>query len=246
MFTGDHQTYRTSEFAKLAGITVRALRHYDHVGLLRPRRTQAGHRIYTSRDLNALEEIVALKALGVPLSTIASVRGGATALAAALRAQRERLQEQRRRLDKTMSALTGLEEELQAGTEATPALFRRIIEALAMQNDSEEWEAAYATLLHRWQARRPALAQEMMAELGQEWESLATDVQHALTRGDDRRGPSAQQLAARWLRLLRRLYGDDVSASTFRVAGRNVENWSPSFGVWPGWKFLSEALSICA
>jgi hypothetical protein len=27
------------------------------------------------------------------------------------------------------------------------------------------------------------------------------------------------------------------------TAGRHVEKWSPSFGDWPGWRFLSSALS---
>jgi hypothetical protein len=81
-----------------------------------------------------------------------------------------------------------------------------------------------------------------MAEFGREWGTLTADVQDAL--GDDPRGPTGQQLAARWLRLLMRLYGDDVSVSTWLIAGENVEKWSPSFGTWPGWSFLTEALAV--
>ena len=44
------RTYRTAAFAALAGVTPRALRHYDRLGLLKPRRTTAGYRIYTERD----------------------------------------------------------------------------------------------------------------------------------------------------------------------------------------------------
>ena len=57
------RTYRTAAFAALAGVTPRALRHYDRLGLLKPRRTTAGYRIYTERDLETLEEIVALNSL---------------------------------------------------------------------------------------------------------------------------------------------------------------------------------------
>jgi hypothetical protein len=38
--------------------------------------------------------------------------------------------------------------------------------------------------------------------------------------------------------------GDDVSVSTWLIAGENVEKWSPSFGTWPGWSFLTEALAV--
>jgi hypothetical protein len=35
------KTYQAREFAKLAGVTVRALHHYDRIGLLKPKRTSA-------------------------------------------------------------------------------------------------------------------------------------------------------------------------------------------------------------
>ena len=66
----DSRTYRTREFAELAGVTVRALHHYDRLGLLKPRRTPAGYRAYAARDLEALEQIVALKFIGIPLKDI--------------------------------------------------------------------------------------------------------------------------------------------------------------------------------
>src|SRR5215217_1082869 len=65
--TGRDQQYGTQEFAKLAGVTVRALHHYDRLGLLRPRRTRKGYRIYCDRDLERLEQVVALKFVGLPL-----------------------------------------------------------------------------------------------------------------------------------------------------------------------------------
>jgi len=57
--------YRVQEFARLAGVTVRALHHYDRLGLLRARRTASGYRVYGDRDLERLEQIVALQFLGV-------------------------------------------------------------------------------------------------------------------------------------------------------------------------------------
>jgi MerR family transcriptional regulator, thiopeptide resistance regulator len=62
--------YRIREFAQLAGVTIKALRHYDRLGLLRARRTEAGYRAYEHRDLERLEQIVALKFIGLPLGDI--------------------------------------------------------------------------------------------------------------------------------------------------------------------------------
>ena len=52
------RSYRIHEFAELAGVTVKALHHYDRLGLLKPRRTDSGYRLYDERDLERLEQIV--------------------------------------------------------------------------------------------------------------------------------------------------------------------------------------------
>ena len=53
------------------GLTVRALHHYDHVGLLRPSaRSGAGHRLHTATDLTRLYRITLLRRLGFPLAEI--------------------------------------------------------------------------------------------------------------------------------------------------------------------------------
>src|SRR4029079_6078924 len=87
-------TYRVRAFADLAGVTVRALHHYDRLALLRPRRTRSGYRLYTLPDLQRLEQIVALKFLGLPLKQIKTVLDrDARSLPAVLQAQRRALEE---------------------------------------------------------------------------------------------------------------------------------------------------------
>jgi DNA-binding transcriptional MerR regulator len=66
--------YRAREFAELAGVTVRTLHHYDRLGLLKPRKRSAGgYRLYQMQDLARVEQIVALKFLGLPLAQIRRV-----------------------------------------------------------------------------------------------------------------------------------------------------------------------------
>src|SRR5687767_3707871 len=65
------QTYSVGEFARLAGVTVRALHFYDEVGLLKPiRQRQNRRRQYRQLDLLRLQQIVTLRALGFSLSEI--------------------------------------------------------------------------------------------------------------------------------------------------------------------------------
>lgn len=66
--------WRVGALAELTGLTVRALHHYDHLGLLKPsRRTPAGHRLYAPVDVARLYRIALLRRLGFPLQQIGQV-----------------------------------------------------------------------------------------------------------------------------------------------------------------------------
>jgi DNA-binding transcriptional MerR regulator len=64
--------HRIGEFASLSGLSVKTLRYYDEVGLLKPAATAAesGYRLYTRRELERAREIVELKRLGLSLEEI--------------------------------------------------------------------------------------------------------------------------------------------------------------------------------
>lgn len=100
---------RSNEVAKLAGVTVRTLRHYHQLGLLsEPPRRANGYRDYSPADVARVLRIKRLAALGFPLSRIGDVleemdaEGHATSASALDELDRElaleiaRLQEQRR------------------------------------------------------------------------------------------------------------------------------------------------------
>jgi MerR family transcriptional regulator, thiopeptide resistance regulator len=62
------------EVARLAGVTVRTLHHYDDCGLLSPSaRSAAGYRLYDRRDLERLQRILAYRRLGMALDKIAAL-----------------------------------------------------------------------------------------------------------------------------------------------------------------------------
>lgn len=62
------------EISELTGISIRALRYYDEIGLLVPTdRTDAGYRLYDDEALEKLRAILFLKELDIPLDTIKDV-----------------------------------------------------------------------------------------------------------------------------------------------------------------------------
>jgi DNA-binding transcriptional MerR regulator len=71
---GVDQHWKVGELADISGLSVRALHHYDEIGLLRPSsRTAGGHRLYSEADVRRLYQICALRDLGVALDEIAAI-----------------------------------------------------------------------------------------------------------------------------------------------------------------------------
>ncbi|GGY78212.1 MerR family transcriptional regulator [Cellvibrio zantedeschiae] len=65
---------KVGQLAKQVCLSVRTLHHYDEIGLLSPSvRTDAGHRLYNTKDISRLHRIQALKQLGIPLQKIADI-----------------------------------------------------------------------------------------------------------------------------------------------------------------------------
>ena len=64
------------EVARLLGITPKAVRHYEKLGLLdKPERSESGYRLYTADDLLRLHQIKKLQSLGLSLERIKEVLG---------------------------------------------------------------------------------------------------------------------------------------------------------------------------
>ena len=65
---------KISEVAKLSGVTVRTLHYYDEIGLLKPSKTtEAGYRMYSSEDLERLQQILFFRELDFPLNEIKEI-----------------------------------------------------------------------------------------------------------------------------------------------------------------------------
>jgi MerR family transcriptional regulator, thiopeptide resistance regulator len=65
------KSWKIGELANETGLTVRALHHYDQIGLLKPsKETEGGHRVYSTADVEQLQKIITLKQLGFSLDKI--------------------------------------------------------------------------------------------------------------------------------------------------------------------------------
>lgn len=109
-------TYTVKQLAKLAGVSVRTLHHYDQLGLLEPsKRTGAGYRLYGESELLRLQQIMFYRELDLSLERIAVILDDPDfEVLQALESHKHALEERRRRLsvlletiDKTILKLKG-------------------------------------------------------------------------------------------------------------------------------------------
>ena len=102
--------YRVGEFAALTGVTVRALQHYDRMGLLKPARTESGHRVYVTEDQQRVRHVLALRAVGMSLQRIAEVLDApVTRLPEVLETQKAILEQSRVGIEQAIRTLRRLE-----------------------------------------------------------------------------------------------------------------------------------------
>ena len=87
--------YQVREAAALSGLTVRALHHYDAIGLLRPSaRSDAGYRLYGGKDVRTLRRIRRYQGFGFSLDEIGELLAATAAdRRKALRNQRDAIRQ---------------------------------------------------------------------------------------------------------------------------------------------------------
>ena len=115
-------SFTVGAVARLAGVTVRTLHHYDEIGLLRASgRSDAGYRRYADADLDRLQRILFYRELGFGLDQIKDVMtdGGADA-AAHLRRQHAMLLDRIGRLERMATAVEKAMEARTMGINLTP------------------------------------------------------------------------------------------------------------------------------
>jgi MerR family transcriptional regulator, thiopeptide resistance regulator len=171
----DRQYYTTSQFAHKASVTARTLRFYDKVGLLSPSQyTEAGHRLYTDEDLWSLQQILALKFLGLSLEEIkVCLQTDPERLQETLATQKVMMREKRSQLDAVIRAIEQAETLLRNNQGNWESLIN-VIQVMQMEQN-KEWVNKYLTPEQQQkmaeisrQSYSPEAAQKL-SEWGKNW-----------------------------------------------------------------------------
>lgn len=132
--------WRVGELAAATGVTVRALHHYDELGLLVPgERSAAGHRLYGEADVRRLYRIVALRELGLRLEEIAAVLDrGEPGLTEIIRRQLGRAERELERQQRLRDRLAVMLEILERSREPSVERFIDAMDAMVVICDVVE------------------------------------------------------------------------------------------------------------
>ena len=201
--------YSIQELSRLSGVTTRALRWYDQIGLLKPSRVaESGYRYYGPAEVDRLQDILYYRALGVELARIREcLDDPAFDRLAALQSHLAALEAERTRLDALIQSVRDT---------------IRCEERKEIMSDEQKFEALKQRVLTRYEqiygkeardkygddmvgAAQSAL-RDLTVEQYREWTELGQKIQEhleaAIRAGLSPESEAGQEVAAlhrRWL-----------------------------------------------
>ncbi len=205
--------YTIAQLAKLAGVSVRTLHHYDRIGLLRPSRSATnGYRTYGDAELLVLQQILFFRELEFPLGDIKRiVTAPGFDMAAALTDQRRLLELKRKRLaglmrtiDTTLKKLNhkkSMEDKDLYGTFSKEEMDAYTKEAKERWGHTDAWKQSQERTKHWTKADYKRIAEE-----GAKFMQVVVSHMH-----EDPASPAVQELMDQHYNALRTFYEPNLT-----------------------------------
>ncbi|RJG07665.1 MerR family transcriptional regulator [Noviherbaspirillum cavernae] len=185
---------KIGELAKRTGLTVRALHHYDAIGLLKPSaRSDAGYRLYNRHDIERLHRIQALRRLDLSLGEIGSLleRNGAD-LQTVIAQQIAALDRQAARALELRDRLKDLLQHLNDKVEPDLPTWLATLELMAVHDRYFTTEELKTLRTQKERFRDDAASR---------WPALVNAIRASMERGIPPESESAQALSRQWMLL---------------------------------------------
>ncbi|MNX96612.1 Nodulation protein NolA [compost metagenome] len=189
--------WRVGDLAKMTGLTVRTLHHYEAIGLLAAAaRGEGGHRLYDEAAVQRLYRIRVLRSLGIALSEIRRFIDDDASLASVM-------QQHLTRVEQEVEDLTRLRDRLrhichQPGSHVETAELLRTIDAMSR-------------LERHVGARRQHAAERPPRGVEREWRALADELRACMAAGDDPSTWRARDVALRARERILEFAGHDAA-----------------------------------
>jgi DNA-binding transcriptional MerR regulator len=210
----DRRVWKVGELAKRTGLSVRALHHYEEIGLLVPSgRTESGHRLYAEGDVMRLQQIASLRSLGFSLAEIRKFLDDSSfsplrVIEFHVARLRERIELERKlcdRLEAVAAHLTSTKDSME--DVSTEEFIETVMEVTKMSERIEKYYTSEQR--EQLERRRQELGEERINAAGSEWTLLIEQVRIEMEAGTDPSDESVQRLARRWMELVEEFTGGD-------------------------------------
>jgi DNA-binding transcriptional MerR regulator len=216
------EQWKVGELARRTGLSVRALHHYDAIGLLSPsRRSESGYRLYVAEDVARLQQIKSLRQLGFSLEEIRALLAKPDiSPVRVIELHLSRLEEQIGLQQRLLERLRMLALRLSAAEDISAAEFMDTIEVMTMVENAEKYYSPEQLAELRERAKQ--VGSERMHAVEAEWPVLIAEVRAEMERGTDPADPHVQTLARRWRGLIEEFTGGNPEiANSLRTMKRS-------------------------
>lgn len=208
--------WKVGELAKCTGLSVRALHHYEEIGLLVPaaRTETRGDRLYSEEQVLRLQQIASLQSLGFSLAEIRGCLNDesfspARVIGLHIARLKERIELERNLCSRLEAVAEGLAaKEGATGEDSAEGFVETVMEVTKMSEMIER----YYTPDQREQIERhrQELGDARISEVANEWPSLIERVRAEMEAGTDPAAERVQALAKRWMELVEEMTGGDL------------------------------------
>jgi DNA-binding transcriptional MerR regulator len=192
--------YSIKQLADLAGVSTRALRWYDTLGLLKPQRLPNGYRVYGASEVDRLQQILFYRELGFDLEKIGTLmRANDYDVVQALRTHLDALAAKRRHLDVLSETLSRTIAAYEGGTQMNDAEKFEAFKQKAVRDNEERYGAEIREkygeeVVEASNQRFAELTPERYAEAEALSERLHAALKQAVAQGDVT-SPLAEEVA---------------------------------------------------
>jgi DNA-binding transcriptional MerR regulator len=197
---------KVGEVAKKTGMSVRALHHYDEIGLLSPsHRSEAGYRLYTLQDLLQLQKIKSLSQLGFTLEAIKNIlKNAETPLLSVLQQHIQILSDKIEQQQVLIRRLQKLANTLEQNQEPSITLIYETLKETIM------FEKYYTEdQLNTLSERKKQFSANDFKQVEQEWQDIFNQFTKLFQEKKPASCPEAQELAKRSQKLISMFTGGD-------------------------------------
>jgi DNA-binding transcriptional MerR regulator len=189
---------KVGEVARRTGVSVRALHYYEEIGLLRPERTAAGHRLFGRDEVARLQQIRSLAQLGFALDEVKGFLGKPDfSLDRVLELHIERLDEAMAAQQRLRARLEAVRRRLAAAEDVSIDQFLETIKETTM------YEKHYTPeQLAKLEGGRETLGSEGLDKAQSDWSELIAEVRVEMEKGTEPTAEAMRALARRWQALI--------------------------------------------